>query len=102
MKVLVLGVMEMVGTSSKTGAHYEMRRLLIGSPMGNASKEKYQRRAAGVECTELECDVATLESALHIRLPQMCEVDTDMHPIGGRLVPVAVSIKSAEKLQAAA
>lgn len=103
MRCLVLGVVEMKGVSQKTKAAYEMRRLIIGSPVGPAQKEHYTRRASGVEGTELECDEATVIAALALSFPVVCDVETDMRPLGGRLVPVATGIKAvAAQVRAAA
>src|SRR5574338_169276 len=92
MKVLVFGVVEMVGTSKKTGAAYQMRKLLIGSPVGNAPKDSYTRRAAGSECSELECEEQVVDALLSMRFPVVLNVETDMRPIGGRLAPIAVGV----------
>lgn len=91
----------MVGTSKKTGAAYQMRRLLVGSPVGPAVKESFRRRATGVEATELECDDQAVEQALLLSLPCFCDIDTDMRPIAGRLAPVAVGVRAVAHAKAA-
>jgi hypothetical protein len=101
MKVLVFGVVEMVGTSKKTGAAYQMRKLLIGSPVSNAHKEAYSRRAAGFECSELECEDHVVEACLGLRFPLVLNVETDMRPIGGRLAPIAVGVSEVPAVKAA-
>lgn len=93
MRVMVFGAMHMKGKSTKTGAAYDMARLYVASDLGDRTTDNYMRTACGFEAAEVECDPKVVLALKGRTFPAILDLDTDMRPIGGKLVPIVVGIK---------
>lgn len=92
MRVLVLGVLSMIGKAKKTGSDYQIRRALVGSPIQPKRTTDYDRQGYGYETTEVEVDESAFAQFADHRYPAVLDLATDMRPIGGKLVPVVVGV----------
>lgn len=95
MKVLVYGAMFMRGKSKKTGNAYEMNRAYVAGEITTKQTDDYDRRGYGCEPTTIECDPASEKFFNGVKFPAILDLETDMRPVGGKLVPVVVGIKQA-------
>lgn len=96
MKTLVIGVVRREGTSGRTGAQYSMTQLLVGSPMRPSASPKMAVSCAGFEVTAMDIEDDAFVSALQLRYPAIYEVQTDVRPSYGKMVPVVVAVSPVE------
>lgn len=94
MKVTVFGAMFMRGRSDKTGNDYEMNRVFVAGQITTKKTDKFDRRGYGYEATVVEADPAAEKFFAGLTFPCVLDLETDMRPIGGKLLPVVVGIKA--------
>lgn len=93
MKVLVLGVINMAGTSKKTGTGYDMFRVITGSEITAVSREGFQRRGAGYEPADIDLAPEAFNQFTGFKYPVVLDLETDMRLSGGKLVPICIGVK---------
>lgn len=96
MKLHVLGVKRIQGTSSKTGNEFDMCRLFAMVPIEpNGGKTKIQ--GFGFELAEMELDPAALPKFNNLTFPCTLELLTDSRPFMGKLETVVVGFNTVAK-----
>lgn len=93
MRVLVVGAIFMNGKAKKTGSPYSICRALVGSPMQSKVTADYNRVGYGYEITEVEVEEAIFGQFSEHKFPLLLDLQTDMRPMGGKLVPVVVGVQ---------
>lgn len=101
MKMQVLGVKRIVGTSKTTGNPFDMCRLFGMVPVENVSKATLQITGAGFELAEIELDPEALPSFLAQKFPVLLDLETDSRPFMGKFETVVSGIKAAPSVRAA-
>ena len=97
MQLNVLGVKRVFGVSAKTGADYDMHRLLAVTPIDNRTSPKYSVQGYGYELSEIELHPQALESFRDVKFPAVLELQTDVMPSMGELKTVVVGFKPIAK-----
>jgi len=82
MKVLVLGVVRMSGTSTKSGTPkpYDMTRITYGVPVSPVHSENRTVTGAGYEVQDLDLDPAALGQFSEIKFPAVLDLDVQPNP----------------------
>lgn len=82
MKVLVLGVLRMSGTSVKTGSPkpYDMTRITYGVPITPVHSEKRTLIGSGYEIKDLDLDPDSLPSFQDLKFPAVLDLDVQPNP----------------------
>lgn len=82
MKVLVLGVVRMSGTSTKTGTPkpYDMTRITYGVPLTPVHSENRTLIGHGYEVQDLDLDPAALVQFEQVKLPTVLDLDVQPNP----------------------
>lgn len=93
MKLNVIGVKRIKGTSSKTGNEFDMCRLFALVPITPAGG-KTLIQGFGFELAEMELDPAALQSFRQIGFPVELELTTDTRPFMGKLETVITGFVS--------
>lgn len=93
MKLNVIGVKRIKGTSSKTGNEFDMCRLFALVPITPAGG-KTLIQGFGFELAEMELDPSALESFRGVSFPAELELTTDTRPFMGKLETVITGFVS--------
>ena len=82
MKVLVLGVVRMSGTSTKSGTPkpYDMTRVTYGVPVAPVHSENRTVTGSGFEVQDLDLDPAALNQFSEIKFPAVLDLDVQPNP----------------------
>lgn len=82
MKVLVLGVIRMAGTSTKSGTPkpYDMTRVTYGVPVQPVNSETRQVSGMGYEVQDLDLDPAALSQFNEVKFPAVLDLDVQPNP----------------------
>lgn len=82
MKVLVLGVSRMSGTSTKSGSPkpYDMTRITYGVPLQPVSTENRTLQGSGYEVQDLDLDPACLPQFSDLKYPGVYDLDVQPNP----------------------
>lgn len=94
MRVLVVGALSMSGKAKKTGSPYAICRAYVCSAIESKQTADYDRKGYGFEVTEVEVDPAAIGQFQSHRFPVVLDLETDMRPQGGKLVPFVVGVNS--------
>lgn len=82
MKVLVLGVVRMSGTSTKSGSPkpYDMTRVTYGVPVIPVHSENRTLIGSGYEIQDLDLDPAAMPMFQDIKFPAVLDLDVQPNP----------------------
>jgi hypothetical protein len=75
MKVTVLGAYHASGTAKKTGAEYDMSRLIVVKPVEEIANSNRILRGVGFETMEMELDPTVIDGMRGMSFPQKCELE---------------------------
>ncbi|MFT3847866.1 MAG: hypothetical protein QM739_04070 [Propionivibrio sp.] len=102
MRVTVLGAYSMKGIAKKSGAPYEMAKLVIRAPQETMANANMQRIGFGYGVNELDLDPAAIQKFNLPYPPEGIELDLEVGSIVqyGRLQAIVVGCTVAEKPKA--
>lgn len=102
MRVTALGAYTMKGIAKKSGAPYEMGKLVIRAPQETMANANMQRIGFGFGVNELDIDPAVIQQFNLPYPPEGIELDLDVgsHVQYGRLQAIIVGCTVAEKPKA--
>jgi hypothetical protein len=82
MKVLVLGVVRISGTSTKTGTPkpYDITRVTYGVPVTEVHTENRTLIGSGYESQDLDLDPAALPVFQDVKFPTVLDLDVQPNP----------------------
>lgn len=102
MKLNVLGVKRIKGTSSKSGNEFDMCHLLAVVPFQAGGSANVNITGYGMEVAEMPLAPEAMASFASLKFPVNLELDTDVRPYMGKLetfvvgfVPPSPSVKAA-------
>lgn len=99
MKLNVIGVKRIKGTSSKTGNDFDMCRLFALVPITPASG-KTTIEGFGFELAEMELEHSALSSFSRVSFPALLELTTDTRPYMGKLETVVTGFVASARAAA--
>lgn len=83
MKINVLGVKRITGTSSKTGNEFDMCRIYGMVPVQVGGSQKVSITGYGFEVAEMELEPEALEAFKAVKYPALLDLKTDSRPYMG-------------------
>lgn len=95
MKLHVIGVSRITGTSQKTQKPYDMAKLLCLQDVQISAKEHYQRAGFGFEVCEVDLDPSALSQFSQVKFPAVLECRTDNVMRFGRMQSLVVGLDKA-------
>lgn len=95
MKITVLGVKRIFGTSSKTGNDFDMCNVCCQVPVQTGSGKATKVEGYGFEVAEIPLDPAALPQFAKVNFPALLDVETDSRPYMGKLETFVTGIKAA-------
>lgn len=102
MKLNVIGVKRIKGTSSKTGNEFDMCRLFALVPIQpSVGAAKTLIQGHGFELAEMELDPAALVQFAKIDFPATLDLITDTRPYMGKLESYVTGFNAAPALKTA-
>lgn len=93
MKIHVIGVKRVKGTSSKTGNDFDMCRLFGMVPITAGGSAKTSVSGFGFEVAEMELDPEAIDTFAKVSFPAMLDLETDSRPFMGKFETVVVGYK---------
>jgi hypothetical protein len=92
MKLNVLGVKRISGTSSKSGNEFDMCNVLGIVPVNTGGGKSVKVEGYGYEVAELPLDPSMLHVFAGIKFPAVLDLETDSRPYMGKLETFVVGI----------
>lgn len=104
MRVTALGAYRMKGTAKKSGAAYDMAKLVIRVPIENMATAAMQRMGYGFTVNELDMEAEALGKFNFTFPPEGLELDLEIGNIVrfGKLQSIIVGCKKVQPLKSAA
>lgn len=93
MKLNILGVKRIYGTSSKSGNEFDMCNVFGIVPLQTGGGKSTKVEGYGFEVAELPLDPAALPLFRDIKYPAMLELETDSRPYMGKLETFVIGVK---------
>lgn len=92
MKINVLGVKRIHGTSGKTGNQYDMCNVLCVVPIEQADSKNMKLEGHGFDCVELALDPKAIPLFAGLKFPSVLDLETDSRSFMGKLETFVVGI----------
>lgn len=102
MKLQVLGVKRIKGTSSKTGNDYDMCALYALAPMESIKNANMQITGYGYEVAELQLDPSIIDRFEKIRFPAHLTLETEARAYRGKFESFVVGFTQEANIKSAA
>lgn len=102
MKLQVLGVKRIKGTSQKSGNDYDMCSLYALTPMESVKNANMQITGYGHEVAEMPLDPSILENFEKIRFPAMLTLQLEARAYRGKFESFVVGFTQESNVKAAA
>lgn len=93
MKLHVLGVKRISGTSSKTGNEFDMCNLVGIVPVQTGGGKSTRVEGYGFETAEVPLEPEALPQFAGIKFPAQLDLETDSRPYMGKLETVVTGIR---------
>jgi len=97
MKLNVLGVKRISGTSTKTGNEFDMCNLLAAVPIQVGGGKSVSIQGFGFEVAELPLEPSALALFSSIKFPVVLDLETDSRPYMGKLETFVTGISQQVK-----
>lgn len=101
MKLNVLGVKRISGTSTKTGNDFDMCNVFGIVPVQTGGGKTTKVEGYGFEVAELPLDPSALPAFASVKYPMVLELQTDSRPYMGKLETFVTGIVAAPAVKAA-
>lgn len=95
MKLHVLGVKRIHGTSSKTGNDFDMCNIVGIVPVQTGSGKSTKVEGYGYETAELPLDPEAIPQFATVKFPAQLDLETDSRPYMGKLETFVTGVRKA-------